>query len=108
MAVGETGLFKRFLEEWDVVGIFYVTSLTTRFAFTLTMMIETIYLFTIGIPFAQIGVIYLVFGVIHGVFEISTGIVADKREFLDSIGPFFGALPLLQHIFRYRISAPIR
>lgn len=78
IAAGEIVLLKRFLEEWQVVGIFYITSLTTRFAFTLTMMIETIYLFAIGISFAQIGVIYLVYGVIHGVFEIPTGIVADR------------------------------
>ncbi|MEF8873517.1 MAG: MFS transporter [Candidatus Thermoplasmatota archaeon] len=78
MVAEKTGLLEKFSEEWEVVGIFYITGLTTRFAFTLTMMVETIYLFAVGISFAQIGVIYLVFGVIHGVFEIPTGIVADK------------------------------
>ncbi len=74
----ETGLLGRFLEEWNVVGVFYFTTLASGFGFTLTVMIETIYLVAIGISFAQIGVIYLVYGVIHGVFEIPTGIVADR------------------------------
>ncbi|MFW6144365.1 MAG: MFS transporter [Candidatus Natronoplasma sp.] len=78
MAAGETGLLKRFSEEWGVAGVFYFTTLASRFGFTLTVMIQTIYLVAVGISFAQIGVIYLVYGVIHGVFEIPTGIVADR------------------------------
>ncbi len=71
-------LLDRFKEEWNVVGIFYFVTLTTHFGFSLTMMIEFIYLYSIGISFLKIGVIYLLFGVIHAVFEIPTGIVADN------------------------------
>jgi len=71
-------MLKRFREEWNVVGIFYFTSLTSRFAFSLTMMIETIYLVAIGLSFLQIGTIYLIYGITHAVFEIPTGIVADN------------------------------
>lgn len=82
------GILQSFREEWKVVGIFYFTSLTSSFAFSLTMMIETIYLVAIGLSFLQIGTIYMIFGITHAVFEIPTGIVADKygRKFSSLIG----------------------
>ncbi|MFO7991078.1 MAG: MFS transporter [Thermoplasmata archaeon] len=68
----------RFKEEWKVVGVFYLNTVLVSFAFSLTNMVEFIYIIAIGLSFFQMGVIWFIFGVIHAVFEIPTGIVADK------------------------------
>ncbi len=68
----------RLKEEWKVVGIFYLNTVLVSFAFSLTSMVEFVYIVAIGLSFFQMGVIWFIFGLIHAVFEIPTGIVADK------------------------------